>query len=62
MKKQSNWFAILWFILGIMFFVFATIDAINGDAEKSIGEMGISLACQARCEVKILERKIENNK
>lgn len=55
---DNNW-ALFWFAFGIIFFVFATVSAFKEETEKSIGYLGISLACHARCEVKILQRKIE---
>ena len=58
MGKRFNLYAIFWFVFGIIFFIFATIDMAKGNAERSLGEIGISLACHARCEVKILEKKI----
>ena len=55
----SNGLALFWFVSGWIFFVIAVISAINNENEKSLACVGICLACHARSEVKILQRKVE---
>ena len=55
---DNNW-ALFWFVGGIVFIVFAFIAASNNQEDKSLACMAFSVACHARCEVKILVRKIE---
>ena len=55
----DNLWALFWFTAGIVFIVIAIISAINKENDKSIACIGVCLACHARCEVKILQRKIE---
>lgn len=57
----NNDWAVWWFLFGMAFFVLATIDAVNGENTRAIGLMGICMGCHARCEVEILQRKIEKN-
>ena len=62
MKKNfssSNWWSLLWFVFGVTFFVLATISAIHNETDKSIACIGVCIACHARCEVKILQKKFE---
>lgn len=54
----NNWWVMLWFISGLVFFVFGAISAFNNENDRAIGCLGIALACHARCEVKILMRKL----
>ena len=58
----NDWWVMLWFIFGIVFFVLATIAAANNETDKSIACIAICNACHARCEVKILARKIDKIK
>lgn len=55
----ENFFATAWLVFGIVFFVLAMIDACNGQNDRSIACIGVSMACHARCEVKVLESKIK---
>jgi len=48
---------VLWFLLGCLFFVAAGINTFNGENDRALGEIGIALACHARCEVKILQQQ-----
>ena len=61
MELIKDWWVLLWFLSGTTFFVLGTISAFNNENEKALGCLGIALACHARCEVKILQRKMENN-
>ena len=66
MKEQilellNDWWVIFWFVISIAFLVLAAISAMHNEVEKTIACVGVSMACQARCEVKILQRKIEND-
>lgn len=58
----NDWWVILWFIAGIVFFVLATIAAVNNETDKSMACIAICIACHARCEVKIIARKIDKIK
>ena len=55
----ENFFAIAWLVFGIVFLVLAMIDACNGQNDRYIACIGVSLACHARCEVKILEWRLK---
>lgn len=57
---SANWWIAFWFLFGLLFFILAIIDAVNGKNDNAVGLVGIALACQARCEVKILQKRIED--
>ena len=57
---KNDW-AVTWFVFGVVFFIMAAIDAFNGNNEKSLGEIGICLACNARSEVKVLLKRINED-
>ena len=59
LKFLDNWWVVFWFVFGVIFFVFATIAAVNHEDDNAKACIGICLACHARSEVKILQRKIE---
>ena len=56
----DNWWAVFWFVAGVVFFVFATIAIYNGENSEAKSCLAICLACHARSEVKILQKKIDN--
>lgn len=56
----GEFYTLFWFAIGILFLVFATIAAVNKEEDRALGCIGIALACHARCEVKILQRKMKN--
>lgn len=56
---KVNYWVICWFVLGLVFFILATVNAYKGDYDRAIAMIGISLACHARSEVKILQDRIE---
>lgn len=58
----DNTWALAWFIFGLVFFVLGTISAVNNETEKSLACLAMCMGCHARCEVKILQRKIEKDK
>ena len=53
--------ALFWFVAGITFIVLAIIAARNGNDIKAIADIAMCNACHARCEIKILQRKLELN-
>lgn len=57
---STKWWIVFWFLFGLLFFIFATINAVNGENDKAVGLAGIALACQARCEIKILQKRMED--
>ena len=57
---ENKW-AILWFVAGVIFLVFAFIAEFNHENEKSIACVAICLACHGRSEVKILQKKMEKH-
>ena len=58
---KINKFAVWWFLFGVVFFVLAAIAAFNGESDRALACIGISLACGARCEVKVLQTKMEEH-
>ena len=61
LKIVNDWWVIFWFVTGISFIVLAVIAAHNGNDIKAIADIAMCNACHARCEVKILQRKLELN-
>ena len=61
LELLDDWWAMFWLVTGIIFIVLAIISAFNKENDKALACIGIGLACYARCEVKILQRKIEKN-
>jgi hypothetical protein len=61
LELLNDWLVIIWFVAGILFFIFAIVSEVNGNSDRSIACIGVTLACHARCEVKILKRKMEKN-
>ena len=59
--KFPNFWVIFWFVFGILFIVLGIIDAANGNEEKSIALAAIAMVCHARCEVKALQQRVDNN-
>lgn len=56
---KVNYLAIYWFAFGLLFLIWAAVNAYKGDNDRAMALMGVSLACHARCEVKILQQRIE---
>jgi len=56
---KVNYWAIYWFAFGVLFFILATVNAYRGEHNRAIAMIGVSLACHARSEVKILQDRIE---
>ena len=59
LELLNDWWVVFWFVIGMTFIVLAAIAACNKENDKALACVGICLACHARCEVKILQRKIE---
>lgn len=57
---STKWWIVFWFVFGLVFFSLATIDAVNGKNDHAVGLVGIAIACQARCEIKILQKRMED--
>lgn len=57
---STKWWIVFWFLFGLLFFSLATIEAVNGKNDKAVGLVGIAIACQARCEIKILQKRMED--
>ena len=57
MMKNLNWWALIWFAMGLVFFVAATIFSYDGEIDRSLACLGISLACHARSEIKLLKEE-----
>ena len=55
----NDWWVMFWFTSGLAFFVLCIIFAFSDEKDASFGCLGIALACQARCEVKILMKRLE---
>ncbi len=62
MKDMNQWWIVIWFTVSVMFFVLATIAAVNNDNDRSLALLGCCLGCHARAEVKILQRDIDHSK
>lgn len=58
----KNGWVIFWFVLGLVYFVLAIISAINHETDKSIACYAFGMACHARCEVKVLQEKMEDTR
>lgn len=56
--KTNHWI-IFWFVAGAAFIVFSIIAAINHEDTQAIAWMAYGIACHARCECKILQKRIE---
>jgi len=56
---KANYWAIWWFAFGLLFFILATVNLYRGEYSDAIAMSGVSLACNARSEVKILQQRIE---
>ena len=56
---KVNYGAIYWFAVGLLFLIWATVNAYKGNNNRAIAMIGVSLACHARSEVKILQNRIE---
>lgn len=54
----NDWWVLIWFIGGIVFFIIAVIAAFNEEEWKALGCIAMCNACHARCEIKILQHKI----
>ena len=61
LELLNDWWVIIWFVFGILFFIFAIVSEVNGNSDRSTAYFGVFIACHARCEVKILQRKMEKN-
>lgn len=58
LKLLNNHFALLWFGLGLAFFVLATKYIYEENFDRCLGCIGIALACHGRSEIKILQERI----
>ena len=58
---KINPFAVWWFAFGIVFFILAVIAAFNEQADRATAYLGICVACHARCEIKVLQRRMEEH-
>lgn len=59
LELLNDWWVVYWFVIGMIFIVLAAIAACNKENDKALACVGICFACHARCEVKILQRKME---
>ena len=57
LELLNDWWVIFWFVMGMVFIILGVISAINKENDKALACFGISLACHARCEVRILTLK-----
>lgn len=55
----DNLFAVLWFALGVVFFVLAMISSNNGEIDRTFAYIGIAVACHGRSEIQILRKMIK---
>lgn len=58
-KFFKYYWVILWGVFSIIFLVFAATEAQN---EKALAYLAMCIACQARCEIKILQNRLEELK
>jgi len=56
---KVNYWAIYWFALGLLFLILAAVNEYKGCHDRATAMIGVSLACHARSEVKILQQRIE---
>ena len=56
----TNGWIIFWFVAGMVFLVLGAISAIKHEDVQAMACMAYSVACHARCECKILQKRIEN--
>lgn len=54
----NDWWVLLWFIAGIVFIILGILAAEQNENVKALACVAMSCACHARCEVKILLRKM----
>ena len=60
MEKFLKYFwVIAWGVFSVIFLVFATIETPD---EKALAYLAMCIACQARCEIKILQNRLEELK
>jgi len=55
---HNNW-ALFWFAAGIIFLIFGGIYAFENNGDKCLPCYAFCIACHARCEIKILQRRME---
>ena len=55
---KDNYWAIYWFALGLLLFILAAVNAYKGNSDRSIAMIGVSLACHARSEIAVLQKRI----
>ena len=56
--KTSGWI-IFWFVAGMVFMVLGIISAVKHEDVQAIAWVAYGVACHARCECKILQKRIE---
>lgn len=57
---NTKWWIAFWFLCGLLFFSLAIIHMVNEKNDNVVGLVGTAIACQARCEIKILQKRMED--